>query len=92
MDDTPLVAGRMYLALHGHRWIKAKVQRIVHNLDIHTLQEQDAAELAPGAIGHIHLALQEAIPAVPYAQSRVLGSLILVDPASHQTSGALMLR
>ena len=34
---------------------------------------------------------QEAIAALPYAQSRVLGSLILVDTASHKTSGALML-
>ncbi|MBU3721577.1 MAG: sulfate adenylyltransferase, partial [Limnohabitans sp.] len=27
MDDEPLVAGRLYWALHGHRWVKAKVQR-----------------------------------------------------------------
>jgi len=91
MDDEPLVAGRVYLALHGHRWIKAKVKRIVHSLDINTLQEHDATEIAPNAIGHIELALQEAIAAVPYAQSRVLGSLILVDTASHKTSGALLL-
>ncbi|WP_296510266.1 GTP-binding protein [Rhodoferax sp.] len=91
MDDEPLVAGRVYLALHGHRWVKAKVKRIVHSLDINTLQEHDATEIAPNAIGHIELALQEAITAVPYAQSRVLGALILVDTASHKTSGALLL-
>ena len=91
MDDEPLVAGRVYLALHGHRWIKAKVKRIVHSLDINTLQEHDASEIAPNAIGHIELALQEAIAAVPYSQSRVLGSLILVDTATHKTSGALLL-
>ena len=34
---------------------------------------------------------KEAIAALPYSQSRVLGSLILVDTASHKTSGALML-
>ncbi|CAM8657499.1 CysN GTPases - Sulfate adenylate transferase subunit 1 [Comamonadaceae bacterium] len=91
MDDEPLVAGRVYLALHGHRWIKAKVKRIAHSLDINTLKEHDATEIAPNAIGHIELALQEAITAVPYAQSRVLGSLILVDTATHKTSGALLL-
>ncbi|MBC7917576.1 MAG: sulfate adenylyltransferase [Rhodoferax sp.] len=91
MDDEPLVAGRVYLALHGHRWIKAKVKRIVHSLDINTLQEHDATEILPNAIGHIELALQEPIAALPYAQSRVLGSLILVDTASHKTSGALLL-
>jgi len=91
MDDEPLVAGRVYWALHGHRWIKAKVKRIVHNLDINTLEETAATTLAPNAIGHIEVALQEAIPALSYAQSRVLGALILVDTASHKTSGALML-
>ncbi len=91
MDDEPLVAGRVYLALHGHRWIKAKVKRIVHSLDINTLQERDATAIAPNAIGHIELSLQEPIAALPYLQSRVLGSLILVDTASHKTSGALLL-
>ncbi|MBC7619150.1 MAG: sulfate adenylyltransferase [Candidatus Saccharibacteria bacterium] len=91
MDDEPLVAGRVYLALHGHRWIKAKVTRIVHSLDINTLQEHDASHILPNAIGHIELALQEPIAALPYLQSRVLGSLILVDTASHKTSGALLL-
>ena len=91
MDDEPLVAGRVYLALHGHRWIKAKVTRIVHSLDINTLQAHDASQIMPNAIGHIELALQEPIAALPYLQSRVLGALILVDTASHKTSGALLL-
>ncbi|HQC87171.1 MAG TPA: sulfate adenylyltransferase, partial [Rhodoferax sp.] len=91
MDDEPLVAGRVYLALHGHRWIKAKVKRIVHSLDVNTLEEHDATQILPNAIGHIEVALQEPIAALPYAQSRVLGALILVDTASHKTSGALLL-
>jgi sulfate adenylyltransferase subunit 1 len=91
MDDEPLVAGRVYLALHGHRWIKAKVKRIVHSLDINTLEEHDATQIEPNAIGHIELALQEPIAALPYTQSRILGALILVDTASHKTSGALLL-
>jgi sulfate adenylyltransferase subunit 1 len=91
MDDEPLVAGRVYLALHGHRWIKAKVKRIVHSLDVNTLEEHDASQILPNAIGHIELTLQESIAAIPYAQSRVLGALILVDTASHKTSGALLL-
>jgi sulfate adenylyltransferase subunit 1 len=90
MDDEPLVAGRVYWALHGHRWVKAKVKRIVHRLDINTLAEEDATQLEPNAIGHVELALQEAIPALSFARSRGLGSLILVDTASHKTSGAVL--
>jgi len=90
MDDEPLVPGRVYWALHGHRWVKAKVQRVVHRLNIHTLAEEEATELPANAIGHVTLALQEPLVTLPYAQSRVLGSLILVDTASHKTSGAVL--
>ncbi len=92
MDDEPLVAGRVYWTLHGHRWVKAKVKRVVHQLDIHTLAEQDATQLGPNAIGHVELALQEPLATLPFAQSRLLGSLVLVDTASHRTSGALLVR
>lgn len=91
LDDEPLVAGRVYLALHGHRWIKARVKRIVHRLNINTLAEEDATQLDSNAIGHIELTLQDAIAELPYQHSRVLGSLVLVDTATHKTAGAVML-
>ena len=47
-------------------------------------------ECPANAIGHVHLVLQEAIPAAPFTQARVLGSLILVDTASHKTAGAVL--
>jgi sulfate adenylyltransferase subunit 1 len=90
MDDEPLVAGRLYWALHGHRWVKVKVQRVVHRLDVNTLAEEEATELPPNAIGHVTLALQEPLVTLPFAQSRILGALVLVDTASHKTSGAVL--
>ena len=90
MDDEPLVAGRVYWALHGHRWVKAKVKAVVHRLNINTLAEEAATQLDPNAIGHVDLLLQEAIPAAAFSQARVLGSLILVDTASHKTAGAVL--
>jgi sulfate adenylyltransferase subunit 1 len=91
MDEQPLVPGRTYLALHGHRWIKAKARRVVHRLNIHTLAREEATELEPNAIGRVELLLQESIPAASFAQARQLGALILVDTASHATAGAALL-
>jgi sulfate adenylyltransferase subunit 1 len=91
MDDEPLVPGRLYWALHGHRWVKARVTRIVHQLDIHTLHTHEAEQLAPNAIGLVELTLQEALLVRGYAQSRVLGSMVLVDTASHKTSAAVLI-
>ena len=90
LDDEPLVAGRVYWALHGHRWVKAKVRRVLERLDIHTLKREDAEQLEPNAIGHVELTLQEAIPATPFSHSRTLGALILVDTATHKTAGAVL--
>ena len=91
MDDEPLLPGRLYWALQGHRWVKAKVQRIVHQVHIQTLAQQSATQLDANAIGLVELVLQAPIAALPFAQSRILGSLVLVDSASHKTSGAALI-
>jgi sulfate adenylyltransferase subunit 1 len=62
----------------------------VHKLDVNTLAEEDATELPPNAIGHVELSFQEPLVTLPYLRSRVLGSLVLVDTASHKTSGAAL--
>ncbi|MDD0814514.1 GTP-binding protein [Curvibacter sp. HBC28] len=92
LDDEALVPGRVYWALHGHRWIKAKVSRIVHKLDVNTLAEEAATELPANTIGLIELALQEPVATLPFEQARALGSLILVDTASHKTAAAVLVK
>ena len=91
LDDDALAPGRVYWALHGHRWIKARVKRVVHQLNINTLAREDANDLPANAIGHVELTLQDAIPVVPYAQSRNLGAMILVDSASNRTAAAVLI-
>ena len=90
MDEEPLVPGRMYWALHGHRWVKAKITRIVHLVNINTLATHEAKQLDVNAIGVVDLVLLEPLATLPYKQSRILGSLVLVDTASHKTSGAAL--
>ena len=46
-------------------------------------EEHDASNRAQRHRPHLELALQEPIAALPCAQSRVLGALILVDTATH---------
>ncbi len=92
LDEVPLKVGRTYLALHGHRWVKAKVTGITQRFDIHTLSPQEATQLMTNEIGTVQLALQEPIAALAYTQSKALGALILVDTATHKTSGAALVR
>jgi len=92
LDDEPLVPGRVYWALQGHRWVKAKVARIVDRLNINTLDAEPATQLEANAIGDIVLALQQPLAVLPFAQSRALGSLVLVDTASHKTAAAVLVQ
>lgn len=91
MDVEPLVVGRSYLVLHGHKRVKARVTKIVHRIDIETLEETETDELLVNAIGRIEILLQEPIVAIPFGLSRVLGSFVMIDPATHRTSGAVLL-
>ena len=91
MDDEPLVPGRVYWALHGHRWVKTKVRRVLHRLDIHTLARTDATALEANAIGRAELVFQDALPVQPFGRSRRLGQLVLVDTATHKTAGAVLI-
>ena len=92
LDDDPLVPGRVYWALQGHRWVKAKVARIVDRVDIATLEARPAAQLEANAIGDVVLALQQPLAVLPFTQSRTLGSLVLVDTATHKTAAAVLVR
>jgi len=90
LDTEPAVPGRKYWVRHGNRWVQARISAIDSVLDIHTLQARDAHELQVNAIGRVQMEVQHEIPVEPFEFNRVGGALIVVDPASHRTSGALL--
>jgi len=92
LDTVPAIVGRKYWVRHGHRWVQARITAIDSRLDIHTLQDIDAHELTVNEIGQVQIETQAPLPLEPYADNRVGGALIVVDPASNRTSGALMVR
>jgi sulfate adenylyltransferase subunit 1 len=92
LDTEPAVIGRKYSVRHGNRWVQARITAIESRLDIHTLEATDAHELAVNEIGHVLIETQQPLPVEAYATNRVGGSLIIVDPASNRTSGALLVK
>ena len=92
LDTEPAVVGRKYWVRHGNRWVQARIGAIAHRLDIHNLQPVDAETLQVNEIGEVTIELQQPLPVEPYASNRVGGALIIVDPASNRTSGALLVR
>ena len=92
LDTEPAVVGRKYWVRHGNRWVQARISSIDHRLDIHTLAATDAHELAVNEIGEVTVETQQPLPVEPYGSNRVGGALIVVDPTSNRTSGALLVK
>jgi sulfate adenylyltransferase subunit 1 len=93
LDTEAARPGRKYLVRHGNRWAQARVVAIESKLDIHTLEATDAHDgLGVNEIGHVVIEVQQPLPVEPYEHNRVGGALIVVDPASHRTSGALLVK
>ena len=92
LDTEPAVVGRRYTVRHGNRWVQARIAAIESRLDIPSLQGTRAHELAVNEIGHVVIETQQSLPVEAYASNRVGGSLIIVDPASNRTSGALLVK
>src|SRR5204863_943788 len=92
LDTEPAVVGRKYWVRHGNRWVQARIASIESTLDIHTLEARDAHQLAVNEIGHVVVETQQPLPVEAYESNRIGGSLIIVDPASNRTSGALLVK
>jgi len=92
LDTEPAVIGRKYSVRHGNRWVQARITAIESALDIHTLEPIDAHELAVNEIGQVVIETQQPLPVEAFASNRIGGSLIIVDPASNRTSGALLVK
>ncbi len=90
LDTEPAVVGRKYLLRHGNRWVQGRLTAIDHRLDIHTLARLPSQSLAVNDIGQVRFESQQALLLEPYAHDRTAGALIVVDPATHRTSGALL--
>ncbi|MBC7482487.1 MAG: sulfate adenylyltransferase [Rhizobacter sp.] len=92
LDTEPAVIGRKYLVRHGNRWVPARITAIESRLDVHTLEATDAHQLAVNEIGHVVIETQQPLPIEAYETNRTGGALIVVDPASNRTSGALLVK
>ena len=90
LDTEAAKPGRKYWVRHGNRWVQARISAIDSVLDINTLMPREAHELPVNTIGRVQMEVQHELPVEPFATNRISGALIVVDPASHRTSGALL--
>ena len=86
-DDRPQVLAAPRQPLGAGR-----ISAIEHRLDIHTLQPTRRTSSRVNEIGEVIVETQQPLPLARFADNRVAGALIVVDPATHRTSGTLLVR
>jgi len=91
MHETPLVVGRTYVAKHTTRTVRATVRSIRYRMDVNTLTEVDAVQLAMNEIAEVEFETNLPLFFDPYAENRATGALILIDGVTNATVGAAMI-
>ncbi len=90
-DANPLMPGRRYELRLGTAAVPVTVKRLIHRLNLETLQEEDSLRLDLNDLGRCELTLERAIACDCYADSPRTGGFILVDRLSNATVGAGMI-
>jgi sulfate adenylyltransferase large subunit len=91
MSADPLRSGEPYLLKHTTRQVRAKVTRIVHRVNVNTLENEDAAELRLNEIGRVVVETASPLFFDSYRHNRGTGAFILIDALSNATAGAGMI-
>ncbi|HEX2094144.1 MAG TPA: adenylyl-sulfate kinase [Longimicrobiaceae bacterium] len=92
LGDAPLDSGIPYILRHTTRTVRARVTRLLHRIDVDTLHRERVSTLGTNDIGRVELTTAQPICSDPYRANRETGSFVLVDPFTHATVAAGMIR
>jgi sulfate adenylyltransferase large subunit len=87
-----LESERPYLLKHGAQTVAARVTRVLHRVNIHSLEEEAVNTLGMNEIGVAEIAMTRPIFFETYSANRSAGCFILIDPATNATLAAGMIR
>ena len=91
MNEKVFDSSREYVIRHNGRNIKSRLDSILYNIDVNTLEKQNADKLQMNEIGRVALSTTKAIHFDAYSKNNETGSLIIIDPITNVTIGAGMI-
>ena len=91
MHDTPLLPHRHYLFKSGTQTTGGEITRIVHGVNVNTLEHSALPTLALNDIARCHLAFDRDLAIDPYTDNRDTGGFIIIDRYTNETVGAGMI-
>ncbi|HDY97951.1 MAG TPA: sulfate adenylyltransferase subunit CysN [Pseudomonas sabulinigri] len=91
MAEQPMQPGRKYDIKRATSNSPGSFTRIHHRIDVNTLDEQGASQLALNEIGRVELSLERPIAYDDYQSNHTSGSFIVIDRMTNGTVGAGMI-
>jgi len=90
LDEAPLTAPSRLEVRQSARLVPAIVEELHERLDLDAMRNEQADALEANDLGIATLLLAQPLAVQPYAVNREMGSMVLVDPGSNRTVGAVM--
>ena len=88
LNDAPMLPGRRYLIHMGSQTATVSVTALKHRIDIDTMAEVAAKQLALNDIGTCAFAAEAQLVFEPYKTGGAMGTFILIDRLTDETVGA----
>ena len=92
MSEEGMVPGRPYLLQHTTRRVTAEVRRVIYRLNIDTLHREEGRPFELNDIGRAEIVTAAPLFFDAYRVNKGTGSFILIDPDTHATVAAGMIR
>ncbi len=92
MAEQPLQPGQSYEIKIAGKKTRARIEKILHQVEINTLETRAVDTLALNGIGLVEITFDEPMVLDPYQQNPVTGGMIFIDRLSNVTVGAGMIR
>jgi hypothetical protein len=87
----PLDPTRPYLLKHCTQTVTAEIKRIDYRINLTSLEREPVTSLEMNGIGVLTIETSRPLCFDPYAQNRITGSFILIDPVTNGTVAAGMI-
>ena len=85
MSEQPMQPRGRYTIKHTTRSARAIVEQVEHRIDVNTLEQVPATQLALNEIGRVRLRCSTPLVVDPYIRNRTTGSFILIDESTNDT-------
>ncbi len=90
MSEEPLMPNKQYYFKFATKMTTGAVAHIDHQIDVNTLEQQQALHLNLNEIAVVDLKLTQPIACDPYTKNRETGAFVVIDRLTNSTVGAGM--